>query len=224
MNAITLAAMTDAMTATQSAPTTTTEKATIEQVRAGNQAAFSTLIAVYEKPVFRLCLHMLRDAGDAEDAAQETFLRAYLQIAGYDPARPFKTWLMAIAGHYCIDRLRRKHATLLSLDDELLIQVLGLRSSSQSPEDAALMGEQARCIQRALARLPAETGEVVTLRYWGQLSCAEIADATGSSVNAIKSRLHRARQALAGMIDPQEICIPYGTIPAAMQASRSWEG
>ena len=200
MNATTFATLTDA----QTAPTATTEKALIEQVRAGDQAAFSTLVATYEKAVFHLCLRMLRDAGDAEDAAQETFLRAYLQIASFDPARSFKTWLMAIASHYCIDRLRRKRVTLLSLDDEPLVQVLGLRSNAQSPEGAALRGEQARRIQRAMTRLPAETCEVVTLRYWGELSCEEIAGATGASVNAVKSRLHRARLALADLLSQEE--------------------
>lgn len=201
MNATNSAALTD----TQAAPAATTEKAIIEQVRAGDQAAFSTLVATYEKAVFHLCLRMLHDAGDAEDAAQETFLRAYLQIASFDPARSFKTWLMAIASHYCIDRLRRKRATLLSLDDEPLVQALGLHSSTPSPEESALQGEQARRIQHALARLPAATCEVVTLRYWGELSCEEIAGATGASVNAVKSRLHRARLALACVLGQEEM-------------------
>ena len=201
MNATTITAM----TTNDAASAIKTEKAIIDQVRTGDQAAFSTLVVSYEKPVFHLCLRMLRDAGDAEDAAQETFLRAYLQIASYDPARSFKTWLMAIASHYCIDRLRRRRTTLVSLDDEPLVQVLGLRSPSQSPEDAALSSEQARRIQRALTRLPSETCEGVMLRYWGQLSCEEIADATGASVNAIKSRLHRARLALATLLGQEEM-------------------
>jgi RNA polymerase sigma-70 factor (ECF subfamily) len=180
--------------------TTYQDNPIIDQVRAGNQAAFAALVACYEKPVYHLCLRMLGETGDAEDAAQETFLRAYLQIATYDPARPFKTWLMAIASHYCIDRLRRKRTTLLSLDDEPVVQVLSLRCPARSPEELAVAGEQAQRVQRALTRLPAETRTVVTLRYWGEFTCEEIAAMTGASVNAIKSRLHRARAALAGLL------------------------
>lgn len=183
------------------ATTATHEQDLVNQVRAGSQSAFSALVSCYERPVYHICLRMLGDAGDAEDAAQETFLRAYLQIATYDPQRSFKTWLMSIASHYCIDRLRRKRATWVSLDDEPIVQFLGLCSTAESPEDAAMAGEQARSLQNALDRLPAETREVVTLRYWGEYSCEEIAEATGASVNAVKSRLHRARIALGALLE-----------------------
>lgn len=184
--------------------TTNQDAAAIEQVRAGNQAAFSALVGCYERPVYHLCLRMLGDAGDAEDAAQETFLRAYLQIGSYDPTRSFKTWLMSIASHYCIDRLRRKRSVLLSLDDEPLVQVLGLRCPARLPDELALAGEQAQRVQTALARLPVETRRVVTLRYWGEYTCEEIAETTGASVNAVKSRLHRARAALAGLLGQED--------------------
>jgi RNA polymerase sigma-70 factor, ECF subfamily len=180
------------------------EQALIQQVRGGDQAAYAELVGSYQKPVYHLCLRMLGDPGDAEDAAQETFLRAYLQLASYDAARSFKTWLMAIASHYCIDRLRRKHVTLVSLDDEPLVQVLGLRCPAALPEEIALHGEQANRMQRALSQLPAETRKVVTLRYWGDFSCEEIAEATGSTVNAVKSRLHRARLALASLLSDED--------------------
>ena len=131
------------------------EQVLIQKVRGGDQAAYAELVGTYQKPVYHLCLRMLGDPGDAEDAAQETFLRAYLQLATYDATRSFKTWLMAIASHYCIDRLRRKHVMLLSLDDEPIVQVLGLRCTAALPEEVAVHGEQARRMQRALRQLPA---------------------------------------------------------------------
>jgi RNA polymerase sigma-70 factor, ECF subfamily len=186
------------------ATTTSQEQELLNRTRAGDQAAFAEVVGFYQQPVYHLCLRMLRDAGDAEDAAQETFLRAYLQLNSYDCSRSFKTWLMAIASHYCIDRLRRKRAVLLSLDDEPLVQVLGLRSPAQMPEEAALRSEQAGRLQHAITQLPPETRRVVALRYWGDLTCDEIAEATGSSVNAVKSRLHRARATLANLLAPEE--------------------
>ncbi len=180
------------------------EQAIIHQVRAGDQAAFAELVTRYQEVVYRLCLRMLRDGGDAEDAAQETFLRVYLQLDSYDTSRSFKTWLMSIASHYCIDRLRRKRVTLLSLDDEPLVQVLGLRCLAPLPEEVALDNEQAGNIQGALTKLPVTTRQMVTLRYWGECTCEEIAEVTGFSVNAVKSRLHRARAALAGVVLSEE--------------------
>jgi RNA polymerase sigma-70 factor (ECF subfamily) len=176
----------------------------IQRVRGGDQAAFTELVETYQKPVYHLCLRMLGDPGDAEDAAQESFLRAYMQLATYDAGRSFKTWLMAIASHYCIDRLRRKRAKLVSLDDEPLVQVLGLRCQAPLPDEAALYMEQASRMQRALTHLPTETRKVVALRYWGEYTCEEIAEATGSTVNAVKSRLHRARAALAVLLSEEE--------------------
>jgi RNA polymerase sigma-70 factor (ECF subfamily) len=180
------------------------EQTLIQQVRAGDQGAYASLVEHYQKPVYHLCLRMLGDPGDAEDAAQETFLRAYLQLATYDAGRSFKTWLMAIASHYCIDRLRRKRAKLLSLDDEPLVQVLGLRCAAPLPDEMALADERAGRMQRALTQLPQETRKVVTLRYWGDYTCEEIAEVTGTTVNAVKSRLHRGRAALALLLADEE--------------------
>lgn len=176
------------------------------QTLAGDQAAFSALVAAYATPVYNLCYRMLGNAHDAEDAAQESFLRGYLQLASYDPERPFKTWLMAIASHYCIDRLRRRRLQWISLDDEPLVERLGLRCPQCLPDEAVLDGEQSARLQHALARLPAATRSVVMLRYWGDLSCEEIAEATGASVNAVKSRLHRARLMLAELLRQEERC------------------
>jgi RNA polymerase sigma-70 factor (ECF subfamily) len=191
------------------------EQTLIARVRAGDQAAYTGLVEQFQKPVYHLCLRMLGDAGDAEDAAQETFLRAYLQLATYDAGRSFKTWLMAIASHYCIDRLRRKRVKLLSLDDEPLVQVLGLRCTAPLPDETILYGERAGRMQQALTKLPSETRRVVTLRYWGEYTCEEIAVATGSSVNAVKSRLHRARAALAGLLQDEE----YASLPRQATAA-----
>ena len=89
------------------------------RARAGDQTAFTTLVEAYQTPIYNLCYRMLGEAGEAEDAAQETFLRAYSQLASYDPSRPFKTWLFSIANHHCIDRLRKRRLTWLSIEDDL---------------------------------------------------------------------------------------------------------
>ena len=172
------------------------ESELIASVRAGNQAAFAPLVSAYQAAVHNLCYRMLGDAREAEDAAQETFLRAYSQLHRYDPARPFKTWLFAIASHHCIDRLRRRRWRWLSLDDELLAEREMWRAAMPDPEEVALSHERRDEVAALLARLSPQDRAAIVLHYWCDLSYAEIAAITGASVSAVKSRLHRARAAL----------------------------
>jgi RNA polymerase sigma-70 factor (ECF subfamily) len=84
----------------------------------GDQEAFARLVELYQKPVYNLCYRMLGTSGDAEDAAQESFLRAYKNLQRYDTTRPFATWLLSIASHYCIDQLRKRRFNAFSIDDD----------------------------------------------------------------------------------------------------------
>ena len=96
------------------------ERAWIEQALAGDQEAFGHLVRAYERPVYNLTYRMLGNSAEAEDAAQETFLRAYSKLATYQPGRKFVNWLLSIASHHCIDRLRRRsRAPQLSLEGPL---------------------------------------------------------------------------------------------------------
>lgn len=171
------------------------ERLWVRQAQAGDQTAFAQLVAAYQGPVYNLAYRMLGNPVDAEDAAQETFLRAYDRLATYEPDRKFSSWILSIASHYCIDQLRRRRVPLDSLDD--MPPGRELPSEMDAPEDVALAGEQERALQQALALLPPAYRLPVILRYWNELSYEEIAEATQSTVSAIKSRLHRARLMLA---------------------------
>ena len=89
-----------------------TESNWIQQARAGDQAAsadaFSRLVEAYQTPIYNLAYRMLGNRTEAEDAAQETFIRAYTRLDTYDPGRKFSSWLLSIASHYCVDVLRRR--------------------------------------------------------------------------------------------------------------------
>jgi RNA polymerase sigma-70 factor (ECF subfamily) len=172
------------------------ESELIADVRAGNRGAFAALVETYQTGVYNLCYRMLGDAREAEDAAQETFLRCYSQLHRYDPSRPFKTWLFAIAGHHCVDRLRKRRLKWLSLDDELLAEGEMWRSTTPGPEEVVLDHERRDEVTALLARLAPHDCSVIVLRYWSGLSYAEIADVLGVTVSSVKSRLHRARVAL----------------------------
>jgi RNA polymerase sigma-70 factor (ECF subfamily) len=179
----------DAMT------TSDDEKLWIGRARQGDDDAFTQLVEAYQRPVFNLCYRMLGDPIEAEDAAQETFIRAYTRLGSYDPERKFSSWLLAIASHYCIDRLRRQRFGLVSWDD--LPPWRWLSDSNPEPEEAALHQETQRHVRELLDRLPPDYKAAVILRYWHELSYEEIAQALDSTLPAIKSRLFRARQMLA---------------------------
>jgi RNA polymerase sigma-70 factor, ECF subfamily len=164
----------------------------LEGARRGDQQAFARLVEAYQRPVYNLAYCMLGNATEAEDAAQETFVRVYTKLHTYQPDRKLSSWVFSIASHYCIDRLRRRsHTSFLSLDEDPLVTVLP--SGEQGPEDSALRTETRDEIQELVAQLPPAYRVPLILRYWQDMSYQEIADVLGLSVQAVKSRLHRAR-------------------------------
>ena len=183
------------------------------RARGGDDAAFTELVQAYQTPIYNLCYRMLGEAGEAEDAAQETFLRAYAQLGSYDAGRSFKTWLFSIANHHCIDRLRKRRLTWLSIDDEDLPPHPALQEQEPGPEESLVRRQQTQMLQGLLAKLPPEDRSVIVMRYWYDLSYEEIAEATRSTVSAVKSRLHRARGSLGQLLEP-------GGAPAPRPAAR----
>jgi RNA polymerase sigma-70 factor (ECF subfamily) len=177
------------------------EKNLVERTLAGDETAFAALVEAYQAPVFNLCYRLLGERGEAEDAAQETFLRIYTRLNTYEPERKLSSWVLSIASHYCIDRLRRRHGTTVSADDIVMGNMLA--STEDGPEKTALQGEDERTMQRLLQALPAEYRLALTLRYWQDMSYQEMATMVGISEAAIKSRLHRARCMMAEQLKNQ---------------------
>lgn len=168
----------------------------------------------YERDVFNLAYRMLNERGEAEDAAQEAFLRAYANLDRYDMARPFKTWLLSITSNHCIDRLRRRRLTWLSLEEPLPPHP-ALTSDLPGPEEATLTNERNLLVQELLDQLSPDYRVAVVLRYWYDLSYLEIAEMLDTTESAVKSRLFRARQTLAGLLDTR----PLSFLDPAMEGS-----
>jgi len=191
----------------------TNETEWVRLARAGDQAAFGRLVVAYQTPVYNLAYRMLGNAAEAEEAAQESFLRAYLHLHSYDPQRPFRSWMLSIASHYCIDRLRKRRITWLSFEDEIAApdEAAGpaaahfVTSHSPNPEAVVVQQEQEEQIQRLLAALSPTDRAAITLRYWYDYSYEEIAEALNLTVSAVKSRLHRARRSLARMLESTDV-------------------
>lgn len=176
------------------------EKTWVEQARAGDKEAFSKLVEAYQNPVYNLTYRMLGNSDEAEEAAQETFLRVYTRLDRYNSAYKFSTWILSIASHYCIDRLRKRRITWLSLDDPLPARFAPqLSSTKPGPESSAIAGEMQSQVQVLLETLQPDYRAAVLLHYWYDMSYEEIAETMETTVSAIKSRLFRARKMLASV-------------------------
>jgi RNA polymerase sigma-70 factor, ECF subfamily len=181
---------------------TNEEAAWVDDARKGDQRAFGNLVRAYERPVYNLTYRMLGNPHEAEDAAQETFLRAYANLEKYDPAHKFSTWLFTIANNHCIDRLRKRRMVYVSIEDNPVLE--NLESSTPTPEPVALRAERSREVQELIARLAPDYRTPLILRYWEDYSYEEIAETMELTVAAVKSRLFRARQQIAQLVRDAE--------------------
>lgn len=171
----------------------------VEAAKGGDQDAFAEIVYSFQDAVFNLCYRMLSNNAEAEDATQEAFIRAFTNLHRYDTKRSFKTWLLSIASNHCIDRLRKRRITFTSID-EPTPATLSLSTDEPGPEEAATRKERSEHIQSLLAELNPDDRAALVLRYWYDYSYVEIAETLGTTESAIKSRLFRARRALADMI------------------------
>ena len=117
------------------------EQTWILQAKNGSDEAFTYIVETYQTPVYNLCYRMLGHPQAAEDAAQETFLRAYQHLHRYDMKRSFATWLLSIAAHYCIDRLRKRKLPVFSVDEDEETTFQIPDAQAPHPESEAVNGE-----------------------------------------------------------------------------------
>jgi RNA polymerase sigma-70 factor (ECF subfamily) len=194
----------------------TEEMAWILQAQQGDDDAFTFLVEAYQKPVYNLCYRMLGEPEAAEDAAQDTFLKAYQNLARYDPDRSFATWLLSIAAHHCIDKLRRRRFVSFSIDEDEEGQMDIPDRFAPDPESEAEKKQERERIQGLLQLLDPVDRAAIVMRYWHEASEKEIAQTLKLTVPAVKSRLHRARRSLGSLWENEKPRIraerkPYGS-------------
>lgn len=167
----------------------------IEKARHGDDEAFTMLVNTYQTPVYNLCYRMLGEATAAEDAAQETFWRAYQNLKRYDPQRSFATWLLSIAAHYCIDQQRKQKIGLFELDEfpDFDLADPGI----PNPESEVITNDEDEALHRLINKLSPPDRAAVILKYWYGCTEEEISQMLSLTISAVKSRLHRARRQLA---------------------------
>lgn len=183
------------------------EAGMIAEVLAGRTEAFHELIRPYERSVYLMALSLLHNEAEAEDTAQETFIKAYRNLGRFRSEARFSTWLIAIALNEARGRLRRKQPRLTdSIDDtESSVVPAQLTDWREIPSETLERQEVRSLIRRALAALPLAYREVFVLRELEERNVKETAETLGITVASVKMRLHRARLMLQKQLAPQLI-------------------
>ncbi len=179
----------------------------VDRFKSGDQSAFDEMVSRYWDRIYSMVHQLLRNPQDAEDALQETFLQVYRGIKGFEGRSTFSTWLFRLATNVCLMKIRRREtepSKLLPLEDYLPRHEEGkaphLLDWADRPEDALLTKESREKMMEALDKLPPEYRAVFILRDMEGFSNAETGESLGISVAAVKSRLHRARITLRGLL------------------------
>lgn len=185
----------------------------IQAAREGDRDALDALLRAYLPHVYRFGMKMCRDPADAQDVLQETLFAAARTLRGFRGASSLSTWLYTIARSFCIKKRRRSvfAPEVISLETEAA-GAEAVRDLAQDPERSLADRELGAALESAIAALEPEYREVLLLRDVEGLSASEVAEVTGLSVAAVKSRLHRARVAVRDRLAP--LLAPVG-IPAA---------
>lgn len=183
----------------------TSEQILLERSKAGDVAAFETLIEAYQKKIFNLAFRMIGNYDDAGDLAQEALIRVYKSIAGFKEQSSFSTWVYRITTNVCLDEIRkRKNKKVLSLDEEIQVEDGEMQRQIESddplPDEVFEREELRQIINKAIETLPEEQRTVIMLRDLQGLSYDEIADILDCPGGTVKSRINRARQALKNVL------------------------
>ena len=173
------------------------DAAAIAAVRGGDREAFAVLVGRYQEVAFRAAYLIVRDAGIAEDAAQEAFVRAFAALASFRETEPFRPWLLRIVTNAALNHVRSRTRRL-----GLVVRVAGLRSEAPpEPPDVVAGGEEQRALWKAMNELPPDDRVVLYYRYFLELPEREMAAALGIAPGTVKSRLSRAGARLRKVIE-----------------------
>jgi len=165
----------------------------IQLSKRNDQLAFRKIVECYQSKIYSLAFRLMSNDDDAKDIAQETFMRVWMHLSGFDPERKFSTWIYAIATNLCLDKLKSpKHCYRSVMLDDSLNELI----SSENVEQNLINSELSSIILALTNDLTNKQKIVFTLRDIEELEVEEIIQITGLSANKIKSNLFLARQAI----------------------------
>ena len=177
-----------------------TEKELITKAQKGDRDAFGQLVLTHQNRVFTLCVHMVGNREEAEDLAQEAFLKAWRSLESFHAESSFATWMHRLTTNLCLDHLRRQTrrqnvSVAVSLDDEEAV-VPEPADPGSDPQRELERKERQRALAKGLKELPEHHRRALVMREVSGMSYQEIADALELDLGTVKSRIARAREAL----------------------------
>ena len=174
-----------------------TERELVRLARRGDTAAFDQLVVHHQRVVFNIAYRMTGNRQEAEDVAQETFVKAYQALDRFDPQRPFAPWLYRIATNTALNWIKRRRPEM-----ELSEGVLLTDPSAPGPEAQAIAADTSARLRAAIATLPPNYRAAIELRHFQGLSYQEMSESLGVPLSDVKSWLFRARRRLRKMLAP----------------------
>lgn len=171
------------------------------RARLGDADAFGELVRRHQAPVFNVCYRLMGERFEAEDAAQEAFIRAYQRLLTFDASRPFGPWMRRVAANVCLNRLQAPRPAQVPLDEERDWQPARWGGN---PELAYQRREDRERLRQAMLALPPHYRVVLELRHFQDMSYDEIASALGLPLSDVKSHLFRARKHLAARMNADD--------------------
>lgn len=178
-------------------PTNTllTDKQIIQQILAGDQSAFSQLVSRYQDHMYTVCYNILKTRDEAQEATQDTFLKAYKALAGYKEDAKLSSWLYKIAYRTSLDIIRKRKKTT-----DLDAVSYGLSDRSQSVEEDMEQSDMNKALNAAIMKLEPKEAGIIKMFYLEEMSTKELANISGESLSNVKVILFRARKKLAVII------------------------
>jgi RNA polymerase sigma-70 factor (ECF subfamily) len=177
------------------------EKGLVQQAKQGDESAFEVLVHQNVQYVFNLAVRLVNDPSEAEDIAQEAFIRAWKALPNFRMEARFSTWLYRIVTNLCYDRLPNLKKELIALEID---ETIDLPDDFIKPESYLLSKELQEELYSAIGELPASYRLLITLRHLQEMSYAEIAEATMQPIGTVKTGIFRARQLLRQRIELYE--------------------
>lgn len=176
----------------------------VTRAQQGSEKAYRELLARYQRPVFSIIFRMIRDREQAEDLAQETFVRVFNHIGRYDPRYKFSSWIFKIATNLTIDWIRRKELKTVSIDgsrnatssEEMEATAITIASDDENPEELLEARELGEEIEEAIGKLRPEYRAAILLRHVEGREYQEIAEIMSLPLGTVKTYIHRGRNEL----------------------------
>ena len=195
------------------------DRVLVERCLKGEERAFEELLNKYKNSVYSICYRMVRNQTDAEDLAQDVFIRTFSVLDRYDPSYPFSSWLFRITSNLCIDFLRKAKGGMVSLDQPIegsegTIQ-RQLPADVVKPDREMENKEMMAALEEAISTLPEHYRIIVILRHQEQMSYEEIADDLGIPLGTVKARIHRARNLIKDYFRKSGLFDIYGGHPGS---------